>query len=321
MFYLNFNLNLNLHWTIYTGGRKESAITIAKYIYKNNGALGFYKGWSSTILRDVPFSFLYWVSYERLKIFYKKLFNCDNDISFSERLFSNIGTVTNAQKLHYGEDKDRAADKKSSVPEYSIFLTFLSGSTSGVVAALATHPFDVLKTQQQLRTSEQLIRTNNGSASTCNYYYINNFNTIINSIQNKNLCPTTANNSAMSGVSPSQNINLGSTHSSRILSNTEIFSSNNAYNVRMGVIEMEKIPPRKMFFHLLRDGFNDAAANWASSNFCKKCFPPERDGLMRIVRERGIGGLYKGLNMRLLTVIPSSAIMVTVYEFVKKIDL
>jgi hypothetical protein len=42
---------------------------------------------------------------------------------------------------------------------------------------------------------------------------------------------------------------------------------------------------------------------------------------MRIVRERGIGGLYKGLNMRLLTVIPSSAIMVTVYEFVKKIDL
>lgn len=263
------------------------------------------------------------MSYERLKIFYKKLFNCDNDINFSERLFSNIGTVTNAQKLHYGVEKDIAAEKKSSAPEYSIFLTFLSGSTSGVVAALATHPFDVLKTQQQLRTSEQLIRTNNGSASTCNYYYINNFNTIINNIQNKNLGSSSLNNNALCGLSINQNINLtsASAQSSKILSNTEIFSSNNAYNVRMGVIEMEKIPPRKMFFHLLRDGFNNIAANWASSDFCKKCFPPEKDGLMRIVRERGIGGLYKGLNMRLLTVIPSSAIMVTVYEFVKKIDL
>jgi hypothetical protein len=305
----------------FTGGRKESAVTIAKYIYKNNGALGFYKGWSSTILRDVPFSFLYWLSYERLKIFYKKLFNCDSDINFSERLFSNIGTVTNAQKSHYNVEKETAAEKKTSAPEYSIFLTFLSGSTSGVVAALATHPFDVLKTQQQLRTSEQLIRTSNGSTSSSNYYYINNFNTIINNIQNKKLACNTLNNNVLTGLNISQSINLTSAQSSRILSNAEIFSSNNAYNVRMGVIEMEKIPQRKMFFHLLRDGFNNIAANWASSSFCKKCFPPEKDGLMRIVRERGIGGLYKGLNMRLLTVIPSSAIMVTVYEFVKKIDL
>ena len=35
----------------------------------------------------------------------------------------------------------------------------------------------------------------------------------------------------------------------------------------------------------------------------------------------GIPGLYRGLSMRLMTVIPSSAIMVTVYEFIKNIEM
>ena len=315
-------------YTHTTGGRKETAITIARHIYRNGGILGFYRGWSSTIMRDVPFSFFYWVSYERLKVFYKGVFQCEKDISFSERLFSNIGTVTNAESSQnsnfHRTDTVGIKTVKSGLPEYSIFLTFLSGSTSGVVAALVTHPFDVLKTQQQLRTSEQLIKKNNvHNINTCNYNYINNFNTIINEINKKDKYTNGAHNSLPSEYSTSKK----PIHSSSNLINSQIFSSNNAYNVRMGVVEIEKISQRTLCLSSMREAYANfssyftTSTNITSTEICKRLFPLERDGLVRIIREKGVGGLFKGLNMRLLTVIPSSAIMVTVYEFVKKIDL
>lgn len=280
-------------------------------------------------MRDVPFSFFYWVSYERLKVFYKGVFQCENDISFSERLFSNIGTVTNAESSqnsnYHRTDIAGVKSVKSGPPEYSIFLTFLSGSTSGVVAALVTHPFDVLKTQQQLRASEQLIKNNNvHNINTCNYNYINNFNTIINEINKKDKYSSGPHNNLPSEYSTTSKKPV---QSSSNLINSQIFSSNNAYNVRMGVVEIEKISHRTLCLSSMREACTNftsyftSSTNITSTEICKRLFPLDRDGLVRIIREKGVGGLFKGLNMRLLTVIPSSAIMVTVYEFVKKIDL
>ena len=273
-------------------------------------------------MRDVPFSFFYWVSYERLKVFYKGFFQYDNDISFSERLFSNIGTVTNSEP---SETKTVGAKSvKSGQPEYSIFLTFLSGSTSGVVAALVTHPFDVLKTQQQLRTSEQLIKKNNiHNINTCNFNYINNFSTIINEINKKEkYCSSKKSHNSQV---MSHNMSKTPIQSSNTLINSQIFSSNNAYNVRMGVVEIEKVSHKTLCLNSMREAYTNFSSyfttNLTSTEICKRLFPLEKDGLVRIIREKGVSGLFKGLNMRLLTVIPSSAIMVTVYEFVKKIDL
>ena len=287
-------------------------------------------------MRDVPFSFIYWVSYERLKIFFKSALNCE-DISFSERLFSNIGTVTNAERVyHNNEDKfantinrrkSDLSDKKSNTAEYSVFLTFLSGSTAGVVAALVTHPFDVLKTQQQLTVSEQIIKSSNANnVNLCNYNYINNFHTIINNINNQAACANSNNqyNSMLCHAdSTNGNNNNKPIKSQRILINTEIFSSNNAYSIRMDTANIEKMPQRNILPTFLRENCNSFSTHFSPSNICKKYFPSalEGDGLGRIFRERGVRGLYKGLNMRLLTVIPSSAIMVTVYEFVKKMEL
>lgn len=289
-------------------------------------------------MRDVPFSFIYWVSYERLKIFFKSALKCE-DISFSERLFSNIGTVTNAERdLHDSENKNEKensstferkkndqSDKK--LIEYSVFLTFLSGSTAGVVAALVTHPFDVLKTQQQLRVSEQIIKSSNANnVNLCNYNYINNFHTIINNINNQAACLN--NNNQYNSMlyhpdSRNSNNNNKPVKSMGKLINTEIFSSNNAYSIRMDKVDIEKMPQKNIMLTFLRENCNNFGAHFSPSNICKKYFPSvlEGDGLGRIFRERGVRGLYKGLNMRLLTVIPSSAIMVTVYEFVKKMEL
>jgi hypothetical protein len=45
------------------------------------------------------------------------------------------------------------------------------------------------------------------------------------------------------------------------------------------------------------------------------------DGLTQILKTRGIPGLFKGLTMRLATIIPGSGIMITTYEFAKTLPL
>ena len=375
------------------GGRKESAYVIGKSIYQNNGAKGFYKGWSSTILRDVPFSFIYWISYERLKIFYKKLFNFNinfhnnnnndnnnnnissknNDnhcnelyfFSIPRTILSNFGIIANSQqkiqndnnndnknnnsnnsnksnnnvsKKEMYEKKKIYEENNEKNSEYSIFLTFLSGSTSGVLAAILTHPFDVLKTQQQLQTSEQLIKNNIHHVSYCNNNYITNFQNIINNINNKEKklhCTNSNHNINHYNNNYNNHINIINNNKPleflKILQNREIFSSHNSYSIRMSEVavemEIEKTPSKKNMINYMKHKMFQNSCNIIQdiksdiNNIYLKYFPIENDGIIRIYRERGIEGLYKGLNMRLLTVIPASAIMVTVYEVVKKIDL
>jgi solute carrier family 25, member 39/40 len=40
-----------------------------RYSIKNEGYLSLYRGWVSTVWRDVPFSMIYWFSYETLKMY------------------------------------------------------------------------------------------------------------------------------------------------------------------------------------------------------------------------------------------------------------
>ncbi|KAM3821020.1 mitochondrial glutathione transporter SLC25A40 [Vipera latastei] len=75
-----------------------------------NGWLSLWKGWGPTILRDVPFSALYWYNYE-----YFKMNLC----------------------------------KKSSLHEPTFFIIFSSGAAAGSIAATLTLPFDVIKTHRQ----------------------------------------------------------------------------------------------------------------------------------------------------------------------------
>lgn len=93
---------------------KESKLEIKNYGY---GAL--FKGLEITLWRDVPFSAIYWASYE----FYKKNFWLNTD---------------SLSSLHSGSN-------------WSYFThSFIGGSISGTTAALFTHPFDVGKTRLQI---------------------------------------------------------------------------------------------------------------------------------------------------------------------------
>ncbi|NXC67499.1 S2540 protein, partial [Anhinga anhinga] len=75
-----------------------------------DGWLSLWRGWSSTVLRDVPFSAMYWYNYER----------------FKKMMCKEVGAH-----------------------EPTFFIAFTSGAASGSIAAVITLPFDVVKTQRQ----------------------------------------------------------------------------------------------------------------------------------------------------------------------------
>lgn len=86
--------------------------------FKLNGPSSLFKGFGLTLWRDVPFSGIYWSTYEylthRLKSF--EMFN----------------------------------DEQHNEPSKLFMRSFLSGSLAGVMAAIFTNPFDVGKTRLQV---------------------------------------------------------------------------------------------------------------------------------------------------------------------------
>uniref|UniRef100_A0A914YL24 S-adenosylmethionine mitochondrial carrier protein n=1 Tax=Panagrolaimus superbus TaxID=310955 RepID=A0A914YL24_9BILA len=90
---------------------QKSLSMIARNIYKTNGFLGFYRGYSTTIMREIPFSFIEFPIWEFLK---RKL------------------------AVYLGRDKCQP------------FESAVCGSIAGSFAAAVTTPLDVVKTRVML---------------------------------------------------------------------------------------------------------------------------------------------------------------------------
>jgi solute carrier family 25 protein 39/40 len=96
-------------------------------LYQMTQAKGYtslWRGLSLTMWRDVPFSGLYWCGYEEVK---KVL----------------VSARQHAPHLH-------GSDPEATSTATAFLDSFISGATSGAVAALVTTPFDVGKTRQQV---------------------------------------------------------------------------------------------------------------------------------------------------------------------------
>ncbi|XP_052009499.1 mitochondrial glutamate carrier 1 [Xyrauchen texanus] len=89
--------------------KSPTALQLCKDLLKDKGIAGLYKGLGATLLRDVPFSIIYFP------------------------LFANLNSLGR-----------RNAD--SSAPFY---ISFLSGCLAGCTAAVAVNPVDVIKTRLQ----------------------------------------------------------------------------------------------------------------------------------------------------------------------------
>lgn len=83
-------------------------------VVKFGGVSGLWMGLSSTLLRDVPFSAIYWFNYESMKQLFPD----------SERTFT---------------------------------FNLITGGLAGSIAAIATIPFDVVKTHRQIEMGEKQI--------------------------------------------------------------------------------------------------------------------------------------------------------------------
>lgn len=93
---------------------------------KKDGVRTMFKGLGITLWRDVPFSGIYWSSYEYFKAFFARTLKTD---------FNN--------------------PTRGGIDDWKVFATsFLSGSISGTIAAFFTNPFDVGKTRIQITMQE-----------------------------------------------------------------------------------------------------------------------------------------------------------------------
>uniref|UniRef100_A0A8C1DEA3 Mitochondrial glutathione transporter SLC25A40 n=1 Tax=Cyprinus carpio carpio TaxID=630221 RepID=A0A8C1DEA3_CYPCA len=81
----------------------------------NKGWRSLWRGWGPTLLRDVPFSAMYWFNYEKGKAWLCQYYNCSD-------------------------------------PTFAI--TFMAGALSGSFASVITLPFDVVKTRRQVELGE-----------------------------------------------------------------------------------------------------------------------------------------------------------------------
>ncbi|XP_077474690.1 mitochondrial glutathione transporter SLC25A39 isoform X2 [Stigmatopora argus] len=79
------------------------------------GPLSLWRGWGPTVLRDVPFSAIYWFNYE-------------------------------LAKAHLCQ--------RSQIPQANFAISFTAGAISGTIAAILTLPFDVVKTRRQIQLGE-----------------------------------------------------------------------------------------------------------------------------------------------------------------------
>ncbi|KAK7146920.1 hypothetical protein R3I94_009684 [Phoxinus phoxinus] len=81
----------------------------------SEGWRSLWRGWGPTLLRDVPFSAMYWFNYEKGKVWLCEYYSCTD-------------------------------------PTFSI--TFTAGALSGSIASIVTLPFDVVKTKRQVDLGE-----------------------------------------------------------------------------------------------------------------------------------------------------------------------
>ncbi|XP_076852805.1 mitochondrial glutathione transporter SLC25A39 isoform X2 [Brachyhypopomus gauderio] len=81
----------------------------------HGGCLSLWRGWGPTVLRDVPFSALYWFNYELVKA----------------KLCEQYGVL-----------------------QAPFTVSFSAGAISGAIAAVMTLPFDVVKTRRQIQLGE-----------------------------------------------------------------------------------------------------------------------------------------------------------------------
>jgi solute carrier family 25 protein 39/40 len=135
------------------GGIRGSFLSIYRNIVRDHGYKGLFRGWTSTVMRDSPFSAIYWLCFESFRPKYRGLLTSSNSESKNDTSNNRNSSRATPIPILPALPPHPSVWQRLGEP----LATFLSGASSGVVAAIFTHPFDLLKTRQQiLRPEEKL---------------------------------------------------------------------------------------------------------------------------------------------------------------------
>ncbi|XP_055306495.1 solute carrier family 25 member 45-like [Sitodiplosis mosellana] len=128
---VKIRLQTQNHYNFYRRYEKQGPIECIKNVYRNAGLIGFYRGWTPMICRDVfPYG-IYMLVYE----YATKALAC------SEWVIEKRKQLKNLQK----------GDKKYTYIDISIPI--LSGAFAGFMSWILVIPFDVIKTIVQAETN------------------------------------------------------------------------------------------------------------------------------------------------------------------------
>jgi solute carrier family 25 protein 39/40 len=122
----------------------QTPIQIIRRVFYEDSFFSYWRGLAPTLMRDVPFSAIYFSLYE----FNKKLI-LPSHVEKRETLASG----NRRERINLAESQVTNPTSQSHLlgSEYAetLLLTMLNGAGCGMVASVATHPFDVAKTQLQ----------------------------------------------------------------------------------------------------------------------------------------------------------------------------
>jgi solute carrier family 25 protein 39/40 len=122
----------------------QTPIQIVRRVFYEDSFVSYWRGLAPTLMRDVPFSAIYFSLYELNKKFLLPEHVEKRDTLASGNRRERIN-LAESQVLHAKEHKYIFG---SSYVD-TVVLTMLNGAACGMTASLLTHPFDVVKTQLQ----------------------------------------------------------------------------------------------------------------------------------------------------------------------------
>lgn len=134
-------------------GVKGNLLSIGQNMVKTQGWTSLYRGLIPTLWRDVPFSAIYWYSFERARwpmrdYLVQNMATGSSCGSRSSKISSNSGSRSSNRSD--GSISSSCRDDSMSMSSAHRLGDFGAGAVGGLVSALVTHPFDVLKTRRQV---------------------------------------------------------------------------------------------------------------------------------------------------------------------------
>jgi solute carrier family 25, member 39/40 len=122
----------------------QTPIQVIRRVFYEDSFASYWRGLTPTLLRDVPFSAMYFALYE---------FNKKWMLPKHAEKRDTLAMGSRKERINLAESQvlDEQSSKFVFGSEYAdtLLLTIANGATCGLIASVLTHPFDIVKTQLQ----------------------------------------------------------------------------------------------------------------------------------------------------------------------------